>query len=322
MKGRYRVQVNNNRSSYKFELKRNITILCGDSATGKTGLFEMIAEYNNLGRASGVHLSCDVPVISLVDSDWQDAIRNIRKSIIVLDESNNRFIRSKEFAELIKESDCYFLIISRFYLSQLPYSVEEIYELKGAKNKEFKRVYENIDLMYEKRKMPRLPFVPEVIITEDSGAGFQFFCNWGKKNGIKCVSAEGKSNIFKLVDKYGDMNTLIIADGADIGSEILDIVHKQEFRPNKLAIFLPESFEWLILKAGIVDPSFENILDKPEEYIESGEFFSWERYFTKLLEDATQGSNYNKYDKNRLPDYYLQSKVEDAVKRQMPGVIM
>ena len=36
-----------------------------------------------------------------------------------------------------------------------------------------------------------------------------------------------------------------------------------------------------------------------EEYIESSEFFSWERYFTKLLIEQTKGT-YLKYKKSRL----------------------
>jgi len=48
----------------------------------------------------------------------------------------------KEFASKVKGCDNYFLIITRSYLSQLPYSVDEIYSIKGrGKSKEFERVY-------------------------------------------------------------------------------------------------------------------------------------------------------------------------------------
>ena len=44
MKGIHRIIVQNKRVKYDFELRRNITVLRGDSATGKTNLVEMIRE--------------------------------------------------------------------------------------------------------------------------------------------------------------------------------------------------------------------------------------------------------------------------------------
>ena len=44
MKGKYRIIVENKKIRYDFEVKRNITIIKGDSATGKTTLADMISE--------------------------------------------------------------------------------------------------------------------------------------------------------------------------------------------------------------------------------------------------------------------------------------
>ena len=52
--------------------------------------------------------------------------------------------------------------------------MDEIYELTGAKNKRFKRVYSDIEKMYDNPHKAALPFKPQIIITEDSGAGYQF----------------------------------------------------------------------------------------------------------------------------------------------------
>lgn len=49
MKGIHRVVVQNKRIRYDFELRRNLTVLRGDSATGKTTLIEMIQEFINNG---------------------------------------------------------------------------------------------------------------------------------------------------------------------------------------------------------------------------------------------------------------------------------
>ena len=47
MRGKHRVIVSTKRLKYDFELRRNLTIIRGDSATGKTTLVDMIQEYVN-----------------------------------------------------------------------------------------------------------------------------------------------------------------------------------------------------------------------------------------------------------------------------------
>ena len=54
MTGAYRVVVQNRKIKFDFEIRRNITILLGDIATGKTTLVEMIREYEELGPDSGI----------------------------------------------------------------------------------------------------------------------------------------------------------------------------------------------------------------------------------------------------------------------------
>lgn len=76
---------------------------------------------------------------------------------------------------------------------------------------------------------------------------------------------------------------IVIADGAAFGSEIDKVLRLIEKREN-IALYLPESFEWLILSAGILKNSFvDKILDDPSEYVECKEYFSWERFFTAVL---------------------------------------
>ena len=146
MIGRVSIKISNQRNSYKFTLNRNITILRGDSGTGKTTLYDMIRDYNNLGRESGVKISGG-NIVTLEGKNWEDELDKLSKKIVVIDEGS-KFVFSKEFASKVKGCDNYFLIITRSYLKQLPYSVDEIYSIKCAgKNKEFERVYTD----YEKK---------------------------------------------------------------------------------------------------------------------------------------------------------------------------
>lgn len=58
MKGSYKIIVQNSNVRYEFEIRRNITIIKGDSATGKTTLVEMIGEFYENGLSSGIELFC------------------------------------------------------------------------------------------------------------------------------------------------------------------------------------------------------------------------------------------------------------------------
>ncbi len=60
MKGKYKIIINNNRLHYEFEIKRNITIIRGDSATGKTTLIDMTpAGGKYSGASSGIDVVCE-----------------------------------------------------------------------------------------------------------------------------------------------------------------------------------------------------------------------------------------------------------------------
>ena len=89
--------------------------------------------------------------------------------------------------------------------------------------------------------------------------------------------------------------------------------------PN-IALYLPESFEWLILKSGVVEGGgIEEILRDPGNDIESRNYFSWERYFTAKLIQNTQDS-YLKYTKRQLNPVYLQERISGRILAAAEGI--
>lgn len=238
MKGLHKVIVQNNRLHYEFDIKRNITIIQGNSATGKTTLINMLRQAENLGADSGVDVNCDVPCRILEGRNWKVILESISKSIIFIDEENT-FINTEEFASAIQNSDNYYVLITRENLYNLPYSVEEIYGLHSSgKYQNTRKVYQQMYRIYSDENI--LPIKPEKIIVEDSNSGYDFFHS---------VSEDQAS----------------------------------------------------------------------EEYIESSEFFSWERYFTKLLIEQTEGT-YLKYKKSRLNKFYLHEKNKDTILKSIKGI--
>ena len=84
---------------------------------------------------------------------------------------------------------------------------------------------------------------------------------------------------------------------------------------------LPIKPEKILLKIQIQGMIFHSVSEDqaPEEYIESSEFFSWERYFTKLLIEQTEGT-YLKYKKSRLNKFYLHEKNKDTILKSIKGI--
>ncbi len=143
MKGKYEVVVKSRRVQYKFSVIRNITILRGDSATGKTTLIDMIAAYQENGEASGVTVISKKQCTVLTGIRWQENLSLIHDSIVFIDEGD-KFVASEDFAKAIKNTDNYYVIATRIPLFNLPYSVKEIYGIKNVSGNRFqgtKRLY-------------------------------------------------------------------------------------------------------------------------------------------------------------------------------------
>ena len=84
-------------------------------------------------------------------------------------------------------------------------------------------------------------------------------------------------------------------------------------RHPEVSLYLPESFEWLILKSGLIDGNrVADILQHTEDFAESSEYFSWERFYTKLIVSETKDS-YLQYTKSKLNECYLNSNEKEAI---------
>ena len=304
---------------YKFTVERNITILRGDSATGKTTLINMIDAYQRGGESSGVSVVSDKRAVVLDAYNWQANLAMITDSIVFIDEGD-AFVRSEEFARAAQNSDNYYVLATRSSLFNLPYSIKEIYGIRNRSGNRYqgtKRIYSEFYRLYkapspEAGEIPK----PELVLVEDSNSGYEFFSSVSGEYGIPCISAGGKSNIYAGLMETQAETVLVIADGAAFGPEIERVLSLSRIK--NLVLFMPESFEWLILSSGIVDGA-EDILADPSEHIESSEYFSWERFFTALLADRTKDS-YLAYSKKKLNPVYLQPGEREKILTQVQKI--
>lgn len=173
MKGKYHIIVQNNRIKFEFDIKRNLTIVRGDSATGKTTLMNMVETYERLGEESGISVTCTKPCKTLNNNNWESVVRNSREAIIFIDEET-KVIKSTEFAQAILKSDNYYVIITRENLPALPYSVEEVYGIHtSGKYADLRQTYNSFYRLYDVNKSTDKK--ADVVIVEDTNPGYEFF---------------------------------------------------------------------------------------------------------------------------------------------------
>ena len=321
MKGIHRIIVQNKRVRYDFELRRNLTILRGDSATGKTTLIDMVQEHMNNGTGSSIDLVCDKPCYVIEGATWPGQLSLMQDSIVFIDEGNP-FVWSDEFSKVIQATDNYYVIASREGLPNLPYSITEIYGIRtggrygGLKQhyNEFYHIYGSEDIEPEAH--------PKVVITEDSNSGYQFFHEVCAEAEIDCIPAGGKSSILPVARSIKtESEVLLIADGAAFGSEI-DRVMKFLRGHKNICLYAPESFEWLVLSSNPLNLNeIREVLENPSEAIESRNYFSWEQFFTKFLTEKTVGT-WLQYSKTHLNPSYLKGTVRKEILDKMDKIFL
>lgn len=310
MKGFQKVHIENSKAVYDLELHRNITVVRGKSGSGKTTLYSMVEDYTRRGDQSGIRISSSRPCKAILSQDWENALQGINNSIIFIDEGAE-FICSKAFGKALQHSSNYFVLFTRENLYELPYSVNEIYEIGmvgRSKKKHCLKPYYRLDSHYSlKNQWSTDRKNIEILITEDSHSGYEFFRTCFESGRIKCQSCGSKTKIFQWLRDHSDQKVFVFAAGAAFGPEIDGVQKWQEDHPNQGIICLPESFEWLLLKSGVIpDSEIEEVLQHPENFVDSENYSSWERFFTRYLTDISAGQPYE-YTKKRINPYFTGS---------------
>ena len=157
---------------------------------------------------------------------------------------------------------------------------------------------------------------------------------------IRGDSATGKTTLIELLEDYrggGEDSAVrissdvpcrvfadssefltIIVDGAAFGPYMENVLKYADIRGN-IFLYLPESFEWIILQSGTASSNQPlNELEHPEDYIDSQDYMSWEQYFTMLLIQLTKDDPVRQYQKSNLKPYYVQGAVRDRILKIMP----
>ena len=306
MRGSYEVRVRNRRKvAFRFVLHRNITVVRGSSGTGKSTLYDMIAAHMRGNVGNAINLSCDKQCVALTDFDWQHQLSGFPDSIVFVDEGA-QYIASEEFARAVRNSNNYYVLFTRIPLYQLPYSINEIYRIKtsGRYHTFVPEYQQKKGLAFGSASKSRATYT--LLLVEDSKSGLEFFEARFANSEVRCATSNGRSGIYQWLREHQGQKVFVIADGAAFGPEASRVLALQAQHPQDIRICLPESFEWLLMKSGILhDAHMEDVLSDPSSFIESADYPSWERFFTDLLRQTTHGTPYA-YGKQQLAEPWKQ----------------
>ena len=314
MKGKYSFSVSNSSVEFRITLNRNITILQGEGGTGKSVLCNMILDSKKTG--SGVHLKAyQLEVRTLSTDAFNDGVILLHKhhDVVYIIDEDEQFVRSSAFAEQVKLTGCYVIIITREKLSCLPCSIKEVYTIATTYDSVANRNIKTLKPLYPQDTWGKLPNSVGCIITEDRGAGKQFF---SRVYGQQCliISANSKDNVNSLVEQHLAEPMIAVVDGAAYGFLIQDLLRYLSL--GSLYVIAKESFEYVLLKSGILS-KYLGMTNVEEPLVDSTEFFSWEAYYFSLIVAITKETLYS-YKKTHLPTIYTtpanQGKILDVYK--------
>lgn len=276
-----RVKITNPKVVFDLQLNRRVTIIRGESASGKSWVNEIIRIMDDTSL-----IECERNVLvapTVINGRERETLNAYNNSLLFIDESNIQAL-SKVYADAVMDLDIW-VVISARTVKSYPYSADEVYSLRtSGKIKTLTKYYthETNNRRYANN-----------ILTEDSGSGYDLL----KKQGLNVHSAGGKDNI---KNKLADCMTVVF-DKAAIGYRY-DMLYKGAVK-GVLDLIEPESFEWVLLHSDIFkgNSDIEKKINDPGRY-GANDFKTWENFFTEVLSkalDKYQNVNYIKGNLSR-----------------------
>lgn len=323
MLGTYRVSVLVDKViRYEFTLKRQFTIVCGDSGTGKTVLRDFIQMHFTEKDNDRVKIvitpefnASSVPVARAITEDllsvresgdthddgsyklkWSKKPRN---KIIFVDE-DYAYLRGIGFAAATNYTDAYYVVLARDtrvaeYLNNSVWDFIYFKEVGNETivNKAFKMYneYNGIIGNYDE------------VLHEDSTTGKEI-CAKALSEVVESVY--GNINIVQNVEERPRSTILMIADGANFSNILSEIIDTSEECLNTVYLLLPESTEYVLLhnKLFSTDSNVIYSINNPSLACDTTKYISYERMYEDIITLAHINSP------NKIPEYEKKKDLE------------
>lgn len=279
---------------YELEFERNISVIKGNGATGKTTLVDALYMWLEQDVDTvRIESDCNVDVLrQRKKPDYTQKFRETSNTLFFIDEGYS-YLGCKDFAREFYASGNYLVIIDRSgSFKGLDYAVGAIYVLETTKTDK-----QYLTKLRHKYVNGDIEIKPTAILTEDRGSGYELL---KRIFDCKIESSEGKNNIPSKMSSLRNERLYTIVDGAAFGAEISQCT---QMLNDDVLLFAPESFEYLCLKCKPFYYQFKKYLTNTSDYIDVTRYTSWEQFFTYLLNKGLNkyGMSYSKSGKGLCP---------------------
>lgn len=282
MKGIIDLEVYTNKIKFSLTIRRKITVIRGDSGTGKSLLCDLIERSRT---DHSITVKCEHKVVtinSLINVKYE---LPLYENMIVFVDEFSGLLRDEDFLKGVLNVNARFVFISRdeTYINT-SYSSKEIYAFKrSGKFVSMERLYTGI--VNSKRFRS--------IVTEDSESGFDFFNNMV----MDVKDGGGNDKIAAMLRDSRNFGKLYVFDSANFGRQFPE-AYVLAVR-GLIDLSDVESFEYMLLNSStFLNSKYADRIINPELY-EADSFITWEEYFEWLLNDILIHETGMGYSKDR-----------------------
>ena len=316
MLGKYYIEVKNKRISFRIDIKRSVTIIRGFSGTGKSTFINMLESALD-ENVTGVSMRTDYDVkkIEVVRNErqMQYIINSGARDMILVADENLNLSKYEYFVEYLQSSGAYLIYVTRKNRTGLlQFSVDEIYRFESKTLDDYTAVS-----MYPQYEDKGTVMRPDVIVTEDSNSGHDIVEHIVS---IPVKAADGKDNVVNTIDSLkqeGHEKVYAIVDCAAFGNCMEKAVRLG------VHILRAESFEYMMLNTYIFNKELDRELTETYSYAESSVYYTWEQYYTSLLQDLCRkypGCIYKKERWNALSNMFKSERFLKEISGQLVGL--
>ena len=268
------INLKTNKLEYQMEIRHKYSLIRGLSGCGKTKFYELVTTY----AADKYSVRCEgySKIVSLpMNSTDLGNYKELENYVIVMDE-DCVFLHQADTASMLKNSNNYFVIISRSVkFNYLPIELDDIFLMKSSGKYHFLEPFYSDEMRY--RDYISIDF----LYCEDSNSGKRFLSELFPN--LKIDDAAGKDNLVNKIKSGGYRNIAIILDSIGISTEFDNIYNEIIDSPN-YNVFLVDwySFEGHLLKYKNFEPDFMESIDRPIEDLEEYIYDKLKLYLPRL----------------------------------------
>lgn len=119
MTGEHTIDIKCRKAHYNITVKNKVTILRGHDPVGDYTVYNLVNLYDIYRDDSGIQLQCDKECIYLSTEFWEETLNRKKDCIVFIDTFHNCLYEEEKLAEIINNTDNYYIIITDYKLDKL-----------------------------------------------------------------------------------------------------------------------------------------------------------------------------------------------------------